>query len=228
MKFSSLFVLSLFLFASLCASEDPDGSNSAKYSVVKKSYWFSTEFEFDAPEGKIVRTGNLTPWYYYDYVDGKGNHLSRGITRFFSLGTLFAWAMNIDVYDDNGNTIGLIEGHFWTKARAKFAIYEKSKVVAHAFLNTDDNKFVMTSAWDEKLVIAKLKRADYGDVNFWEVKLTDNTLVDERVLKTFIAFISDYQNSFQPQKEEVHLHYHDQRQNYYNNDRDGMRERNRY
>ncbi len=205
----------LLLLATVYADDKQDNG----WTIVKNSALFSYTAEFgitkaDRCTGKVVRTGLFTPRYYYDLVDANNQLQVRGITRAFSLGMLFAWGMEIDLYDAD-HYIGMIQGKIFTSSRAKFVFYNGAgDAVANAYLNDETCNFLIVSAQNEGAVIAELKGKAYGDSAIWEMKPMKYPLnMDERALQIFAGFVSDYQKDFvRPPKKEVY-YYYDSRRN---------------
>ena len=119
-------LLFLMAFGFLSAeTQDPT------WRIVKNKPFFSLTAEFECRknedlDGKLIRTGRFAPRYYYDLYDSKHQFLARGITRAFSLGQIFPWGMEIDVYDMNGDYLGLIDGKTFTWARVDMkGIYDQ-------------------------------------------------------------------------------------------------------
>ncbi len=161
---------------------------------------YTAEFEIkngEASLGKVVRTGLFTPRYYYDLYDVNDSLQVRGITRAFSLGFLFAWGTEIDLYDAD-RLVGMIQGEVWTSSRAKFAFYDANAVLtAHAYLDDESCDFLIVSAQNKGKVLAKLKGKAYGDASTWEMKLLTYPLnMDERALQIFAGFVADFQKNF--------------------------------
>lgn len=185
----------LFLFLFFCGSLF--GNERLQYSVIKNSYAFSTYFEFVSPEGYEGRvTKNaISVRNYYKYYNDEGGYRGQGITRLISLGSLYKWAADIDIYDDKGKKIGVIYGKVWSTAKAKFEIYnENSDFVAVAYYGYNREGFSLMKPGKVERLIGYLKKAPLSD-NL-EVTLYDRESVDERLLKIFSAFVSDYQKSF--------------------------------
>ncbi len=191
-------------------------SSEESWTILKNSPVFSLSAEFDCKRGevteaKVIRKGRFCPRYYYDLYDATGEKfLARGITRAFSLGFIFPWGMEIDVYDGN-IVIGKIEGKLFTKARAKFIFYDGNKMqTAIAYLNTEASDFVIVTPQNEGVVIADLAGKAYGDVSVWQMSFGDVRLqVDPRMLQIFAAFVSDYHSEFlPPPKVENHYYFY--------------------
>ncbi len=213
MKFiTSLLASMLVLSQGFSAPTDEPAEN---WRVIKNSPLFSTSADFDfkngnSSVGRVVRTGLLCPRYYYDLYSVQDNFEARGITRFFSLGFLFSWGVEIDIYDASSRYLGLIQGQTLTKARAKFMFYgPMGETRGIAYLNSEKANLLIVSPLDESVVLAELTGDAYGDVSSWAVKLNHRLLeVDSRLLKIFSAFVADYHSSFkEPPKEVYHYNF---------------------
>lgn len=184
------------------------------WRVLKDSPIFSLSAEFDFLnekkwDGKVVRSGGLCPRYYYDLFDSENAFIARGITRVFSLGFLYSWAMDIDVYDSN-TYIGSIQGKMATKARSKFSFYNAAgEEIGIAYLNEKSANFILVSPKEEGIVLAELKGEVFGDMSSWQINILKQPFsIDERLFKIFAAFVSDYDSRFLPQPEVVHHHHY--------------------
>lgn len=206
-----LLLASLFMVSAAYA----DVASDSSWSVTKDSSPCAYTAVFDIAKAdqssyKVVRSGLFTPRYYYDLYDTNGTFLVRGITRAFSLGMVFAWGMEIDLYDNN-EWIGMIEGRMWTKSRAKFSFYDAmSQLTASAHLNDESSNFLIVSEQDQAQILAELKGKSYGDASMWEMKfLKPSATVDERALQIFASFVADFQNNFvRPPKQSNHFYYY--------------------
>lgn len=209
----------------LLAKAYPDSESKnkdVKWRITKSSPLFSCTAEFnfkkgDVSQGKAFRTGLFCPRYFYDLYDCRNNFEARGITRAISWGMLASWGMEIDVYDAASAYVGLIQGQFLTKSRAKFIFYTaRGEMAGAAYLDTNSSDFIIVSPVDESLIMAKLKGKTFGDLTSWEMKAADIPLtIDERLLKIFSAFVSDYHDYFDPPAEPAfHYHYQPQPTNY--------------
>lgn len=215
-----LILLAILLITSRAYSNDPIVNQSDDtWRIIKNSPLFSFSAEFECKKGeetisKVIRTGLFCPRYYYDLFDANEGFQARGITRAFSWGFLFPWAIEIDVWDGDFY-LGKIEGKFFTKARAKFGFHDSlGNETTVAYLNTETSDFVIVSTQDEGRVLADLKGKAYGDVSIWEMNFMGSLpQIDPRVLKIFSAFVADYHSEFLPQPKEVNHYY------YFNNNR---------
>jgi len=187
-----------------------------KWEIRKNSPFlsYSAEFVFkqaDVNNGKVIRTGLLCPRYFYDVYDANDAFQARGITRFISLGFFSPDLIDIDVYDTSDVFIGSIVGKIIRRSRAKFIFYDTiGNTSAIAYLDAKTSDFLLVSPQDEMNVFAKVKGNTYGDVGIVEMEfISRNSNVDEKMLKIFGAFISDYHESFLEPPKEIHHHHHE-------------------
>ena len=169
------------------------------YSIVEHPYRFSTYFEMQGKngfEGRAIKN-TLALRTAYDLYDSGGNYQAQGIVQSLSLGSVFAWGKDIDIYDALGKHIGFIDGEVLTTASAKYTIYnEKKEWVATAYLDYSCSGFVVMAAKDER-TIANLRRNFVANVtDHWDVVLYEPEAIDMRILKVFSAFAIDYQEYF--------------------------------
>ncbi len=123
-----------------------------------------------------------------------------GITRIMSLGSLFSWAKDIDIYDTRRVQIGMVDGELATLESAKFSIYEydekgKATRVAIAYANADFKRFIVLAENTNinPVPIAELNRTD---ANTWHVSVNYPEKIDDRIIRIFAGFVVDYQNKF--------------------------------
>lgn len=169
------------------------------YSILEHPYRFSTYFEMRSQngfEGRAIKS-NLVLRTSYDLYDSVGNLEARGIFQTLSLGSLFAWGKDIDVYDTLDHRIGLIDGEVLTTANAKYTFYDgNNQRVAIAYLDRACSGFVILSAQGER-TIAHLKRNFVADtLDHWDIVLYEPQALDLRLLKIFSTFAIDYQEYF--------------------------------
>ncbi|PCI93831.1 hypothetical protein COB11_04685 [Candidatus Aerophobetes bacterium] len=197
-----LFILLSVLFA-LCFStsyaETVKNSTRYHFKVSKKEYRFSTFFEIDSEDAP---RGNVKKSFFrmrtnYDLSDINGWQAT-GIVRVMSLGLLFTWAKEIDMYDTTGQYIGMIDGQAMTTAAARYSIYDGSNnLVGIAFLDQNCSGFTITHPKSEAYTIARLKRNFVQDtVDGWDIIVYEKDLIDARIIRIFAAFVCDYQNTF--------------------------------
>jgi len=201
-----LFALSVFCTALSSAEVDP-------WKTTKNVFPFSYTAEFPIKQkgaliGTVIRTGLLTPRYYYDLYDANQTLQVRGVTRALSLGMFFPFAIEIDLYE-KGNVIGAIQGGWITTARAKFFFYDLNGIlVATGYLNDESANFLILSSKDNDL-LAELNGKTYGDSCLWEMKFEKPIEgIDPRILQVFVGFVCDYQQSFLKPPKEIHHHHY--------------------
>lgn len=125
-KLFGLFFCVLFAISSNLAIANSYGvheDHAYDFVITKDIYKFSEVYQIKSPlketyPGSVkrssfrIRTG-------YD-LSNKDGWQATGITRVISLGTLYPWAKDIDIYDTRGVKIGLIDGNLATTESAKF------------------------------------------------------------------------------------------------------------
>lgn len=180
-------------FGSLMASE------AVKFTVYQNPYCFSTYFELMAKDeycGRVIRP-HIRLRTCYELYDAQGEYEGEGICRAFSLGSIYSWARAVDLYDDWGNKIGLIDGKMLTTERAKFNLYGVEGLkVARAYLDANKtNVLLMENSKTERLLGHLTRKIQTEGTDVWEVSLYDPTSIDLRILKLFAAFLSDHTDS---------------------------------
>ncbi|MDN3507866.1 MAG: hypothetical protein P0S94_02970, partial [Simkaniaceae bacterium] len=135
--------------------------------------------------------------YSYTLYDNQGELVAHSLTQFLSSGFLFHSLTDIDVWDANNQYIGTISGKFWTNSRAKFDFFNsKGAHFGAAHLNTETTNFIIAANTGKGMKpIGGLEAEGYGDMSAITVKLKRN-FQDDRMLKIFAAFISDYHDYF--------------------------------
>ena len=174
------------------------------YTITEKDYRFSTYFEMQSKDRYV---GTLIKKKYevrtsYELYDPIGNYEGKGICRALSLGALFAWAKEIDVYDQDGNTLGMIDGQAFTAANAKYSLYDAAgNLLGIAYLDYGSSSFVIVDPSNGKQVLGQLKRNFVQNtLDYWDVVLYDTAAIDVRILKVFSAFAIDFQEYFKEDK----------------------------
>ncbi|NGX56738.1 MAG: hypothetical protein K1060chlam5_00984 [Candidatus Anoxychlamydiales bacterium] len=205
------YILISYIFITNIFSNTTETPNNLE--VIKNSPFLSYSAEFifkekDKKKAKIIREGLATPRYYYDLYDENSNHIARGVTRFFSLGLLNPYLMDIDVYNSN-LYLGNISGKIIKRSRAKFMFYDENGInTAIAYLDAKKPDFIIVSAKNETEIIAKLIGSVYGDVCVVNIEFVkNNSDLDPKLLKIFTAFVSDFYEKFLEPPKQIH-HYH--------------------
>ncbi len=178
----------------------PPHSHGIHYHVTKSRYTFSTIFDMIADNrsiGSIVKNRfHITT--HYDLYDSFGAYQGKGISRFFCLGLFYEWAREIDVYDAQGNRIGVIDGQVVTDAPAKFSFYNSAgQRVAIAYLDHTRKGFSLLDSEDETFVLARLNRNFIDEaMDTWEVNLYHPEKISPQLVRVFAAFACDTQDKF--------------------------------
>jgi len=167
--------------------------------IQRKDYRFSTYFEIDSDDTYrgSVKKSRFRVRTNYDLSNQYGWQAT-GICRLLTLGALYTWATEIDIYDTEGSWIGMIDGQVMTTAAARFSLYnEDSELAGIAYLDKNCQGVTITSPDNEAYTIAKFDRIYVLDkVDDWEVSVFDPTRIDDRLIRIFAAFILDHQSEF--------------------------------
>ena len=181
----------------------PVKSGGEEWSITKDGGIFAYTVDFHMAKdsqdlGRVQRKGLFTPRYSYAIYDAEGNLVAYSLTRFLSPGFFFVGLTDIDVWDADNQYIGGIFGKFWTTSRAKFDFYAgKENHIASAHLHSETTDFVIAANYGKKGMrpIGKISAEGYGDMSEIEVSLKQK-FQDDRLLKIFAAFVSDYHDYF--------------------------------
>lgn len=173
-------------------------SSPLSYTISENPYLFSTYFEMEGKgryEGRVVKN-HLNLRTIYELYDPSSLFEAQGICQILSLGSLYPWAKDIDVYDEKGEKIGMIDGQLLTTTSAKYNFYNgRDQLIATAYLDLSCAAFSIMGEGDR--TIARLKREWIPDqIDSWEVVLYDERPLDPRILKIFSAFAIDFQAYF--------------------------------
>lgn len=176
-----------------------------EFNVYQKDYRFSTTFEIESKghaQGTVSK--NIFRWLKplrdsYEVYDENGNYQACGIGRIFCLGFFRPWGAEFDVYDPEGNLIGVIDGQVVTTEPAKFSIYNaKGDRVGIAYMDLKNAGFSIFHPEKSSMILAYLRRNFVQDVtDNWTVTVNDDSgMIDPRILKVFTAFAVDKQGFF--------------------------------
>lgn len=200
-------LVSLLLASFGSISADDTQPKKMKFKINEKEYRFSNYFEFsseDTPVGVIVkkRFAYLHLTSHYEAYNDMGVWEATGVSRLFSLGSLFSWATEIDVKDTSNKVIGMIDGQIATLASARFSIYECDD--AHnwhlkgiAFMDNEKRSFSIVDPNNDKHMLVSLKRILLlNERDHWECQVFDTDAIDLRIVKVFAAFAVDHQEYF--------------------------------
>lgn len=205
-------LLSVFfiLFATFVApafaqeSQSIHENHTYHFLITKGVYQFSELYTITSPSKQtysgMVKKSFFRIRTHYDLSDQHGWQAT-GIIRMMSVGTLYPWAVDIDVYDTRGKQIAMIDGSIATFESAKYDLYEyneagQANLIGAAYASGDFTRFVIFSASGNPHSLAELTR------NFasqqWEVVVHHPELVDDRIIRLFAGFVIDYQDKFLP------------------------------
>ncbi|NGX32473.1 MAG: hypothetical protein K1060chlam4_00520, partial [Candidatus Anoxychlamydiales bacterium] len=99
-----------------------------QFTIQQKNYSFSSFFEIDSEDTYRgnVKKSQFRLRDHYDLSD-KDGWCATGIKRIFSLGSLYDWAAEIDVFGVNDEFLGAIEGKVLTTAKARFLLFDRNR-----------------------------------------------------------------------------------------------------
>jgi hypothetical protein len=196
----SIFVALTMITTSAFASIHED--HPYDFVISKDVYKFSEIYQIKSPlketyPGSVKKSAfRIRTNYDLSNVNG---WQATGITRILSLGTIYPWAADIDIYDTRGVQIGLIDGNLATLESAKYNIYEYNEAgtateIGIAYGNPDFTRFVILTASDNPHPIAEFNR-NYAE-NTWTVSVHYPEKIDDRVVRIFAGFVVDFQDKF--------------------------------
>ncbi len=170
------------------------------YRIDKSDYTFSTVFDIThdkQPMGSVVKS-IFHVATQYDLYNRFGLFEGHGACHIFCLGFLYAWGAKIDVFNIDGDKVGLIDGQFFTKEPAKFNFYnEEDTCIAMAFLSSNCMEFCVVDPDNSALVLARLSRNFVEDaVDNWDMVVYHPERIPLSMLKIFSAFACDTQDQF--------------------------------
>lgn len=173
-----------------------------RYRVTRSDYILSTEFNMSNERyslGKVVKSVFHITTHYQAY-DRFGMYEGQGICRFFCLGSFYTWGTEIDVYDVNGEKVGMIDGQALSSEPAKFSFYgAMGQRVAIGYLDQNCMGFTLVDPENSAFVLASLTRNFKADTpDDWDVVIYDPERMPARLVKIFAAFVCDTQNKFKP------------------------------
>lgn len=197
---SWLFVLSTIFYHVAVAGVHED--HPYDFVVTKDIYKFSEVYQIKSPQ-KETYPGSIKKSAFrirtnYD-LSNKDGWQATGITRVLSLGSLYHWAKEIDIYDTRGVQIGFIDGNLATLESAKFTIYEydeagKATAIGVAYANRNFDRFVILESSDSPHPIADLNRNLSN--NTWSVSVHYPEIIDDRIIRIFAGFVIDHEDKF--------------------------------
>jgi uncharacterized protein YxjI len=198
--YTTTFIIALALLFSALTHADESHNQSLSAVMHERLFTLSTYYDIDSdkgPLGNVIKT-KLSFRTTYQYYDQNGQYLSCAYQRIFSLGSFYTWACVMDIYDGQGNTLGLIEGSILTLLPSKFSFYDATNnVVGVAYMDKDCMGFSVFDPTNETRTIANFRRVFVeGITDYWTMTFNDLSAIDSRILFSFAAFALDKQADF--------------------------------
>lgn len=202
-----------FVFLALCfavlsgrvqADHHHGHEHAYKFSVHQINYRFSTVFELEShgkPHGSVVKSS--LRWLKpvrdsYDVYDEAGEWTATGISRVFCLGLFKAWGAEFDIYNKEGERIGVIDGQIMTTEPAKYSIYNaKGNHVAIAYVDVANSGISIVHPERTNHIIARLTWiSEKGEPHHLHAAVYDKDAVHPAIIKVLAGFVVDYQGYF--------------------------------
>lgn len=206
-----LFLSSFFVFFTILSQVSMASVHEDQpynFLITKDVYKYSEIYQINSPHQETypgsIKKSSFRIRTNYD-LSNKDGWQATGITRIISLGTLYPWAKDIDIYDTRGIQIGLIDGSLATTESAKFNIYEYDDAgnyteIGIAYANPDFSRFVILMSSNNPHPIAEMNR-NFSD-NTWSVSVHYPEKIDDRILRIFAGFVVDHQDKFNANSED--------------------------
>lgn len=200
MKYSFIILYCLLISACVATLKATEESEAINFHVTRSDYTFSTVFDMTSEKqnfGSIVKSiFHIST--HYDAYDRYGLYEGQGICRMVTLGLIYSWATEIDIYNKQGIRIGMIDGQVMSAEPAKFSFYDAAdNRLCIAYLDLNGMSFVLVDPENTSFVLARLTRNFILDtVDNWDIALYHPEKVSMKFVKIFAAFACDTQNSF--------------------------------
>lgn len=196
--------IALFLFCSCLLISKAPAIDPQHYSVTCNKYDWTTIFSM-AHGSQLLGTAEKS-WFQikrtYDLFDASGAYEGYGSCRVLCLGVFYVWGTEIDIYDAQGNTVGLIDGQLASSEQAKFSIYNaQGNRVGIAYLDQHCSAFSIVDPNNPARILARLSRNFVEDtVDYWNVMVYDPQAIAPSIIKVFAVFACDTQGDFKADK----------------------------
>jgi hypothetical protein len=199
---SCVFTLFAISYATIASGYGVHEDHPYDFVVTKDVYKFSEIYQIKSPQKETypgsIKKSSFRIRTNYD-LSNKDGWQATGITRIISLGSLYPWAKEIDIYDTRGVQIGFIDGNLATLESAKFTIYDydetgKATEIGYAYANPSFDRFVILESINNPHPIAELNR-NPGDKT-WNVSVHYPEKIDDRIIRIFSGFVIDYEDKF--------------------------------
>lgn len=197
MKILQTFILGAFSWLVINSADTHANENFQQgyhLSIYEKTYPFATYFTIESQDtyrGSVKKSVfRLKTNYDLSNVNG---WQATGIKRVLSLGSIYPWATEVDIYNTIGEYIGMIDGQTVSTAAARFSIYDlNNTLVGIAFLDYSLNSYSIVYPDSEAFPIAELHRHHEVDgLNWWDIIIYDDTQIDERIIRIFASMVCD-------------------------------------
>lgn len=169
------------------------------FEIQQHDHKFASYFDIDSDDTYpgTVKKSVFRLRENYDLSDEHGWQAT-GIVRAVSLGTVYPWAKEVDIFDTQYEWIGFIQGQVLTTAAARYNIYNQSEqLVGLVYLNSEMASFSIVDPENPAHRIAQFKRIYVeGIKDPWRVIVYDGDAIDERMLRLFAAIMVDIQEQF--------------------------------
>lgn len=176
-----------------------------EFEVRRDPYQFATFFQITSKDSYIgsVKKSAFRLRRNYD-LSNKDGWQATGIVRIITLGVIYSWASEIDIYDTEGTKIGMIDGQIVTTENAKFSLYayDESGNYTHvgtAYLDRDFDSFTILPPDGTPHPIAKLERfimPTGNGIDYWRTQVYQPEVIDDRLVRILATFVMDHQDDF--------------------------------
>lgn len=195
-----IFSLAACLLASATLPAEERVPESYHFSVHQTHYPLASYFNIQSDDTYrgVVKKSVFRVRTNYDLSNGDGWQAT-GIKRVVSLGSVYPWATEVDIYDTRGEYLGMIDGQVVSTAAARFSLYDAAgNLTAIAYLDHSLNSYSIVYPDSEAYPIAECHRhLDLTWQDWWDVVVYDSTQIDDRVVRIFAAMICDIQEDIE-------------------------------
>ena len=203
-KISILILCAVALTNNANASSRADENKPYHFEITKDIYKFSEVYRIKSQLRETylgaIKKSSFRVRTHYDLSNNQGWQAT-GIVRAVSLGALYSWAKDIDIYNTKGKQIGMIDGELATLESAKYSIYRYdnagiASLVGIAYANANFTRFIIYPSNSDNLhiPIAELNRDSYK--KNWVVSVHSQKEIDARIIRIFAGFVTDHQDIF--------------------------------
>ncbi len=172
-----------------------------RYTVDRDRSLLATTFTFknENSDLELINKKTFQLALKYENYDSHGNYLGEAVSPFFSLGTVYAWKIEVTLFDEIGLTAGSIQGEttFFLEDK-KFMFYDRyENLVAIGYYNKKAQRFDLIDPCDSSRVLATTTRKfSFKSGESWQVANYYPETLSPFMLKFFVAFVFDRQNQF--------------------------------